>query len=66
MSRNNPAFAQDELDRARAQEIDSVNVQLKDPGALSSMVANRAVFGGAPYGHLASGTPAIAQGDHAQ
>ena len=52
-----PAFAQDELDRARAQEIDSVNVQLKDPGALSSMVANRAVFGPAPYGHIVSGTP---------
>lgn len=53
-----PAFAQAEIDRARAQTTDAVNVQLKDPGALSGMVASRAVFGGAPYGHIVSGTPA--------
>lgn len=69
-----PAFAQDELDRARTQEIDGVNVQLKDPARLAGMVTGRAVFGDGAYGHLASGTPkslaAITRGDvlkaHAQ
>lgn len=53
----NPAFAQAEIDRARKQSIDGVTVQLKDPGALSGIVANRVVFGTAPYGNLLSGTP---------
>jgi len=46
----NPAFAQEELDRARAQSIDGINVQMKDPAALAGMVASRAVFGTTPYG----------------
>ncbi|MGW8189487.1 M16 family metallopeptidase [Sphingomonas hankookensis] len=53
----NPAFAQDEIDRLRTRTIDGVSVALTDPGQLSSLVADRAVFGGAPYGHPASGTP---------
>jgi zinc protease len=53
----NPAFAQDEIDRARKQSIDGVAVQLKDPAAVSGMVASRAVFGAQPYGNLLSGTP---------
>jgi len=52
----NPAFAQAEIDRARKQSIDGVTVQLKDPGALSGIVASRAVFGGAPYGNMLAGT----------
>lgn len=54
----NPAFAQEELDRARKQAIDGVTVQLKDPAALSSYVASRAVFGQQPYGNLLGGSPA--------
>ena len=53
-----PAFAQDELDRARTQAIDAIGVELKNPAQLADFVANRAVFGDAPYGHLLSGTPA--------
>lgn len=53
----NPAFAQAEIDRARKQSIDGVTVQLKDPGALSGIVASRAVFGNRAYGNLLSGTP---------
>lgn len=53
----NPAFAQTEIDRARKQSIDGVTVQLKDPGALSGIVANRAVFGDRAYGNLLPGTP---------
>lgn len=54
----NPAFAQDEIDRARAQTIDGVKVQLKDPGALAGIVAGRTVFGDRAYGNMLSGTPA--------
>jgi zinc protease len=53
----NPAFAAEELERTRAQTIDGVSVQLKDPGALSRIVAARAVFGDAPYGNMLSGSP---------
>ncbi|MBA4771488.1 MAG: insulinase family protein [Sphingomonas sp.] len=52
----NPAFAQDELDRARAQSIDGINVSLKNPAQLAGYVANRAVFGANAYGNLRGGT----------
>lgn len=52
-----PAFAQDEIDRARAQAVDGIQVALKDPAKLSGLVSGRAVFGDTAYGHLASGTP---------
>ncbi|MBX9815885.1 MAG: peptidase M16 [Proteobacteria bacterium SG_bin5] len=53
-----PAFAPEELERARAQAIDAIEVSLKDPAQLASYVANRAVFGLGAYGGVASGTPA--------
>jgi zinc protease len=52
-----PQFAPEELDRARTQTIDGVDVELKNPARLAGMVAQRAVFGNAAYGHLLSGTP---------
>lgn len=53
----NPAFAQAEIDRLRTRTIDGVSVALTDPGQLSALVADRAVFGASGYGHPASGTP---------
>jgi zinc protease len=53
----NPAFAAEELERARAQAIDGVTVTLKNPAQLAGLVAGRAVFGSQPYGHVLSGTP---------
>ncbi len=53
-----PAFAQEEIDRARTQEIDGIGVSLKNPAQLAGYVATRAVFGSSAYGHLLSGTPA--------
>ncbi|HVI99133.1 MAG TPA: pitrilysin family protein [Sphingomonas sp.] len=53
----NPAFATEEIERARAQAIDAANVEMKDPMALAGMVANRAIFGAQPYGHVLEGTP---------
>jgi zinc protease len=53
----NPAFATDEIERARTQAIDSVALTMKDPAQLAGLVANRAVFGAAPYGTALAGTP---------
>ncbi|MEO9129975.1 MAG: pitrilysin family protein [Sphingomonas sp.] len=62
-----PAFAAEELERARAQAIDGVSLTIKDPAQLAGLVAGRAVFGSGPYGHALSGTPqslkAITQSD---
>ncbi|MDJ0278710.1 pitrilysin family protein, partial [Sphingomonas sp. 2R-10] len=54
----NPAFAQGEIDRLRTRTIDGVSVALTDPGKLSALIADNAVFGPySGYGHPASGTP---------
>jgi len=54
----NPRFADAELERARKQAIDGLNVALAKPGTLARMAADRAAFGAGTYGHAASGTPA--------
>lgn len=53
-----PALAPAELERARAQRLDALQVALNDPGSLAALVVPRAVFGDAPYGTVAEGTPA--------
>ncbi len=53
----NPTFSSDELERDRAQTIDSVQVQLKNPGRLSGLVAAKAVMGDGMYAHALAGTP---------
>ncbi|WP_380788049.1 M16 family metallopeptidase [Sphingomonas sp. R86521] len=52
----NPVFAPEEIERARAQAIDGVTLTMKDPAQLAGLVANRAVFGAAPYGMALEGT----------
>ena len=63
----NPVFAPEEIERARAQTIDGVQVATKNPSQLATLVAARAALGNAPYGHPLSGTPtslkAITQAD---
>jgi len=54
----NPAFAAEELERQRALAIDNVTVSMKDPGNVAALVAQRAIYGQAPYGHPAGGTSA--------
>ena len=54
----NPVFAPDEIERARAQTIDGVQVAIKNPSQLAALVAARAALGDLPYGHPLSGTPA--------
>ena len=53
----NPAFAPDEIERARTQQIDAVTLSLKNPAQLAALVADRAVLGASPYGAPTGGTP---------
>ncbi|MCU1347317.1 MAG: putative Zn-dependent peptidase [Acidobacteria bacterium] len=53
----NPAFAQDELDRLREQNVDALRVAMRQPAALSRMVTPRVLYGDAAYGHNLGGTP---------
>ena len=54
----NPTFSAEELERDRAQTIDGVQVQLKNPARLASFVATAVVMQGGAYGHPLAGTPA--------
>ena len=52
-----PTFKPEEIERLRQQYIDDLTVALGQPGAIARFVAQRVVFGDAPYGHPLSGTP---------
>lgn len=45
-----PAFEAEELERLRAESLDSYRVYLRNPGSIAGEVAQRLVYGGAPYG----------------
>ena len=53
-----PAFAPEELERERRRALDRLRVSMRDPSFVSQRVAARAVYGDAPYGAPAGGTPA--------
>ncbi|MEZ5995408.1 MAG: pitrilysin family protein [Hyphomonadaceae bacterium] len=50
----NPAFAEEELERARSQALDGLQVSLSQPGSIAGLAMTRAIYGMAPYGALAS------------
>ncbi|HEY5721990.1 MAG TPA: pitrilysin family protein, partial [Allosphingosinicella sp.] len=52
----NATFPTEEIERQRKRALDSLSVQMKDPGTLASMIALPLLYGQAPYGTLASGT----------
>jgi zinc protease len=52
----NATFANEELERERAQAIDSLQVAMTEPRPVAGMVASRLIFGDAPYGHNLSGS----------
>ena len=52
-----PTFAAEELDRLRTRTLDSLQVSLRQPNSVASLVAGPAVFAGSGYGHPANGTP---------
>ncbi|HYS53277.1 MAG TPA: pitrilysin family protein [Thermoanaerobaculia bacterium] len=53
----NPVFANDEIERLRAQNLDTLQVAMHQPRALAGFVAARVVFGETSYGHNLGGTP---------
>ncbi|HLJ73988.1 MAG TPA: pitrilysin family protein, partial [Thermoanaerobaculia bacterium] len=53
----NPVFRKDEVERLRAQNLDALQVAMRDPGELARFVAARVLFGSSPYGHNLGGTP---------
>ncbi len=52
----NPVFADEELDRARQQALDGLQVALSEPGSIAQMAMSRALYGEAPYGGVISPT----------
>lgn len=52
----NPAFAGEELDRARRQQLDNLSVALRQPGGIAGFAMARAMYGDAPYGGVPSPT----------
>ncbi|MGD9967817.1 MAG: M16 family metallopeptidase [Hyphomonadaceae bacterium] len=52
----NPAFAEEELDRAKSQALDGLQVALSQPGSIAGLAMTRAIYGMAPYGAIASPT----------
>ncbi len=52
-----PTFKDDEIERLGEQNIDALQVALRQPRSLAGFVAARAIFGAAPYGHNLGGTP---------
>jgi|CXWL01.1.fsa_nt_gi zinc protease len=52
----NPAFADEELDRAKSQALDGLQVALSQPGSIAGFAMTRAIYGTAPYGAIASPT----------
>jgi zinc protease len=57
-----PTFAADELDRLRQRTLDSLQVELQEPGALARFAAADALLAGTPYGHVLNGTPTSLKG----
>ena len=52
-----PVFAQDEIDRLKAQDLDDLTVALGEPDGLARLVIPHVVFGDGAYGHPSGGSP---------
>lgn len=48
----NPAFDQEELDRAKQETLDGLMVSMRQPSTVGSRTMSRALFGAAPYGNI--------------
>jgi zinc protease len=55
-----PAFAPAELERERKQRLDSLQINLRQPGYIANQAIGRVLYGTAPYG-APSATPAALQ-----
>jgi zinc protease len=54
----NATFPEEELERLRKRSLDALSIAMRDPGAIAQLVAQPLLYGAAPYGTLANGTPA--------
>ncbi|WP_297507472.1 pitrilysin family protein [uncultured Caulobacter sp.] len=52
-----PAFSAAELDRVRAETLDSLSVSFQRPGSLAGFATAPVLYAGSAYGHVAGGTP---------
>jgi zinc protease len=52
-----PTLATDEVERLRAETLDTLRVKMEEPGTVARAAFARLVFGSGPYGHPLSGTP---------
>jgi zinc protease len=52
-----PAFAAEEIERLRLENLDGLAVSLRSPGTLALLTTARVVFGDSGYGHSPNGTP---------
>lgn len=52
----NPAFAEEELERARQETLDGLMLALRQPSSVGSMTMTRALFGDTPYGGVITAT----------
>jgi zinc protease len=50
----NPAFAEEELERARQETLDGLLVGLRQPSTVGNIAMTRALYGAGPYGAVAS------------
>jgi len=50
----NPAFAGEELERARSEALDGLQVALSTPGSIAQFAMTRALYGETPYGAITS------------
>lgn len=53
----NPSFKDEEIDRLKRQDLNSLRVAMGTPGTVARFVAARVVYGDTAYGHPVSGTP---------
>jgi zinc protease len=58
----NATFPAEELERERKKALDALSITLRDPGGLANLVAQPLLYGAAPYGTIASGTPITPNG----
>lgn len=54
----NPAFAKEEIERARRESLDELLLALEQPGTVAKYATSRATLGTSPYAHPVAGTPA--------
>ena len=57
----NPTFPEEELERERKRALDGLSIAMRDPGSVAGLVVTPLVYGSAPYGNLANGTPTSLQ-----